>query len=50
MIGGLILVFCLGTTSVISYGIGKLHGYDQWDKENEGFQNGLWEEVTRNGL
>jgi hypothetical protein len=32
---GLLFVGSLG------YGIGKIHGYDKWDQENEVFQKGL---------
>jgi len=32
-----------GTLAVgsVFYGIGRIHGYDKWDKENEEFQKGL---------
>lgn len=41
MIGGLLVTFCAFVLSTVTYGIGRIHGYDQWDKENEIFQKGL---------
>lgn len=35
MFTGLIAIPCLAAVCWISYSIGKLHGYDEWDKENE---------------
>lgn len=41
MLGGILILTIMGTFSTFAYGIGKLHGYDKWDRENEGFQKGL---------
>ena len=41
MLGGLIMLVCTGVFSTLTYGIGKIHGYDLCDKENEAFQKGL---------
>jgi hypothetical protein len=37
MWSGLVLLG-IGMVSLVSYQIGKMRGWDQWDKENEEFQ------------
>lgn len=41
MFGAFIMLLATGTFSSIAYGVGKIHGYDKWDRENEEFQKGL---------
>jgi hypothetical protein len=38
MFGGLIMIVATGIVGAISYGVGKVAGYDKWDKENEKWQ------------
>lgn len=49
MFGSLAVLVGLVAVTFTSYGIGQLHGYDRWDKENEAFQNGL-KEGKKNGI
>ena len=41
MISSVLVLVGLGCVTFTAYGIGQLHGYDKWDKENESFQKGL---------
>jgi hypothetical protein len=43
---GLLMAATTAMISTITYGIGKMNGYDKWDRENESFQKGL----NKNGI
>lgn len=35
MFGSLMIIAGMAALCVCAYGVGKLNGYDQWEKENE---------------
>jgi len=41
MLAGLIMLIGTGIVSTLTYGVGRLHGYDKWDKDNAAFQKGI---------
>lgn len=49
MIGGLIMLAGTLGISTIFYGIGRIHGYDQCEKDSVEF-NVFWKELEDNGL
>jgi hypothetical protein len=49
MVGGLLLTAGALIMSTVFYGIGRIHGYDQCDKDQDEF-NEFWKELQEKGL